>query len=128
MNKLTGCLKGVNLIEGYLTPTEEMNLVGQFSVLNNVLTGTLVSTEPALLVGKLTLINSNNNILNGIITIPPEVPVPNYEGEYTIIPKPFNDEVLQTSGFRMNNNVTVLKIPYYQTSNETGYTIYIGGE
>ena len=126
MSKLTGKLKSINLIKGSLVP-REMNLVGVFSVSNNVLTGTLASAALPALTGQLKSIE-NNNFLNGNITIPPEVSVPNYQGEYVVTPKPFNDKVLQTNGFRMKDNLTVLKIPYHQTSNETGYTIYIGGE
>ena len=83
--------------------------------------------KSGLLVG--TLASIEDKILSGNI-VKPEVSstVPDYQGEYVIIPKPFNNKVLKTSGFKMNNNVTVLKIPYYQTSNETGYTVYIGGE
>lgn len=128
MDQLTGKLKAINLIKGSLTPIE-MSLIGVFSVSDNILTGTLTSAVPAVLTGQLVSIESNkNNFLSGNITIPPEVSVPNYQGEYTITPKPFNNEVLQTNGFKMKNDLTVLKIPYYQTSNETGYTIYIGGE
>lgn len=127
MNQLTGKLEVINLIKGSLTPTE-MNLVGVLSVSNNILTGTLTSAALPVLTGQLVSIENNNSFLSGNITIPPEVPVPNYQGEYIITPKPFNDKVLQTNGFKMKNDLIILKIPYYQTSNETGYTIYIGGE
>ena len=128
MDQLTGKLKVVNLIKGSLTPAE-MSLIGVFSVSDNILTGTLTSAVPTVLTGQLVSIESNkNNFLSGNITIPPEVSVPNYQGEYVVTPKPFNDKVLQTNGFRMKDNLTILKIPYHQTSNETGYTIYIGGE
>lgn len=127
MDQLTGKLKVVNLIKGSLTPAE-MSLIGVFSVSDNILTGTLTSAVPEVLTGQLVSIENNNNFLSGNITMPSEVSVPSYQGEYVITPKPFNNEVLQTNGFKMENDLTVLKIPYYQTSNETGYTIYIGGE
>ena len=126
MDQLTGKLKVVNLIKGSLTPAE-MSLIGVFSVSDNILTGTLTSAVPTVLTGQLVSIE-NDNFLNGNITTPSEVSVPNYQGEYVVTPKPFNDKVLQTNGFRMKDNLTILKIPYHQTSNETGYTIYIGGE
>ena len=126
MDQLTGELKTINLIKGSLTPTG-MNLTGVFSISNNILIGTLTSTELETLTGQLKSIE-NKDFLSGNIVIPPEVPIPNYEGEYIVTPQPFNDEILETAGFRMAEDVTVLKIPYYQTSNETGYTIYIGGE
>ena len=43
-----------------------------------------------------------------------------YEGEYTVIPKANAPTVLAT--------VTVTKIPYYETSNPTGDTVYIASE
>lgn len=125
MDKLVGQLKEINLIKGSLTSTEA-NLVGTISTLNDVLIGTLTSATLPPLTG--TLVSVKKETLNGKITIPPEVPVPNYQEEYIVTPKPFNDEILQTNGFKMTDDVTVLKIPYYQTSNETGYTVYIGGE
>ena len=126
MDQLTGELKTINSIRGSLTPTE-MNLTGVFSISNDILIGTLTSTELEVLTGQLKSIE-NKDFLSGNIVIPPEVPIPNYEEEYIVTPQPFNDEILETAGFRMAEDVTVLKIPYYQTSNETGYTIYIGGE
>ena len=127
MNKLTGQLKEIGLIEGSLSSIDKMNLTGELSILTNTLTGILAFKKSGLLVG--TLASIEDKILSGNI-VKPEVSstVPDYQGEYVIIPKPFNNKVLKTSGFKMNNNVTVLKIPYYQTSNETGYTVYIGGE
>ena len=125
MNELVGQLKEINSIEGFLTSIEA-NLIGTISALNDVLVGTLTSTILPPLTG--TLVSVKEEVLSGKMTIPPEVPVPNYQEEYIVTPKPFNDEILQTNGFKMTDDVTVLKIPYYQTSNEAGYTVYIGGE
>lgn len=50
-----------------------------------------------------------------------------YEGKYTIIPSPEN-QVLETQGKTMKNDVTVKSIPYYETSNFSGITVYIGSE
>ena len=126
MNKLTGQLKKIGLIEGSLSLINGMNLIGELSILTNTLTGILAFKKSGLLVG--TLASIEDKVLNGNITKPEVSTVPNYQGEYLIIPEPFNNKVLKTSGFKMTNNVTVSKIPYYQTSNETGYTVYIGGE
>ena len=52
MSKLTGKLKSINLIKGSLAP-REMNLIGVFSVSNNVLTGTLASAALPALTGQL---------------------------------------------------------------------------
>jgi hypothetical protein len=50
-----------------------------------------------------------------------------YEGEYLITPKPFEDQILATQNLILRHNVLVYKIPYYETSNVTGNTVYIGG-
>nr|DAI31898.1 MAG TPA: hypothetical protein [Caudoviricetes sp.] len=51
-----------------------------------------------------------------------------YEGEYTVIPKANAPTVLETAGKTLNKDVTVTKIPYYETSNPTGDTVYIASE
>lgn len=49
-----------------------------------------------------------------------------YDGEYIVTPKAHNAQVLATEGKVMNDNVTVLKVPYYETSNVyDGKTIFI---
>ena len=49
-----------------------------------------------------------------------------YEGEYTVVPKT-TDQILETEGKTMEDDVTVTAIPYYQTSNpQGGYTVIIG--
>lgn len=50
-----------------------------------------------------------------------------YEGDVDITPSPSSDITLETEGYLMDSDVTVRKIPYYETSNESGITIYIGG-
>lgn len=70
---------------------------------------------------------SNNPELKGYISISrgsSEI----YDGEYTVTPKPFEEQTLETRSKLMANDVTVLAIPYYETSNISGITIYIGGE
>lgn len=48
-----------------------------------------------------------------------------YEGPYNVTPKPFNSIILETNGLLMNDDVTIQKIPYYDTSNLYGTTIFI---
>lgn len=48
-----------------------------------------------------------------------------YEGAYTIIPSIQEQEML-TKNKVMKENVTIEPIPYYETSNESGKTVYIG--
>lgn len=52
--------------------------------------------------------------------------IPVYTGDYDVIPDPDVMQTLQTSGKQMIDNVTVQKIPYYETSNPYGETVYIG--
>nr|DAJ45945.1 MAG TPA: hypothetical protein [Caudoviricetes sp.] len=51
-----------------------------------------------------------------------------YTGGYTVIPKANAPTVLETAGKTLNKDVTVTKIPYYETSNPTGDTVYIASE
>ena len=51
-----------------------------------------------------------------------------YEGEYTITPLARLDQVLPTGGKTLDLDMTVLKIPYFETSNIQGDTVYIGSE
>lgn len=52
---------------------------------------------------------------------------PYYEGEYEITPK-VDAQTLTTKDKLMADDLTVNRIPYYETSNEYGYTAYIGSE
>lgn len=54
--------------------------------------------------------------------------LPKWEGNYTITPKASNKEVLQTKGSVMIDDLTIQQIPYFDTSNEYGTTIYIASE
>lgn len=51
-----------------------------------------------------------------------------YDGQYEVTPSAHNPIVLETREKLMADDVTVLKIPYYETSNESGLTVYIAGE
>lgn len=50
-----------------------------------------------------------------------------YDGEYEITPQP-EAQTLNTKDKLMADDMTIKKIPYYETSNEYGYTAYIGSE
>lgn len=49
-----------------------------------------------------------------------------YDGDYIVKPKAYEDIVLDTSDKLLTDDITVLEIPYYETSNVSGYTVYIG--
>lgn len=50
-----------------------------------------------------------------------------YEGAYEVTPR-VEATVLRTEGKTMEKDLTVKKIPYYETSNELGETVYIAAE
>lgn len=51
-----------------------------------------------------------------------------YDGEYDITPKAYQDQILETADKLMINNVIVHKVPYIETHNESGTTVYIAKE
>ena len=51
-----------------------------------------------------------------------------YDGQYEVTPSAHNPIVLETREKLMADDVTVNKIPYYETSNESGLTVYIADE
>ena len=50
-----------------------------------------------------------------------------YDDDYIITPHVYA-QTLNTKNKLMKDNVSVLAIPYYETSNLSGKTVYIGGE
>ena len=53
---------------------------------------------------------------------------PPYTGEYEVTPKTYDEQVFPTKNKRMIDNLTVKKIPQYEVSNNSGYTLIIGDE
>lgn len=49
-----------------------------------------------------------------------------YDGSYVVIPMVDTEQTLLTANKIMADDVTVRAIPYYETSNQYGKTIYIG--
>lgn len=52
---------------------------------------------------------------------------PDYAGSYEITPID-DEQILNTKNKITREDITVKKIPYFQTSNEYGDTVYIGSE
>ena len=50
---------------------------------------------------------------------------PYYEGEYIVTPLAFEQTILDTDEKVMRDDVTVLEVPYNETSNEYGTTVSI---
>ena len=66
--------------------------------------------------------------ISGQVNIAQSEPWPVYEGSYTATPAPAA-QTLPTAGRRMEQDVTVEKIPVYITENTGhGNTVYIGGK
>lgn len=91
-----------------------MKLKGKLSPVIG-LKGSLTSNEG--LGGKLTV---GDIIINGGYDF--------YSGEYEVLPKANENTILPTKNKILEENVIVLDIPYYEVSNTTGTTIYIGKE
>jgi len=69
---------------------------------------------------------SSKEKLQGTITVPSEH-YEHYQGKYIVTPK-ITSQTLHTANLVMDDDMTVLEIPYYETSNLSGKTVYIGGE
>ena len=74
-----------------------------------------------------TLVGDHHKI-HGSLTIPSVVGAKMYEGAYEVTPLPFEAQTLRTKNKLMGDDVVVLEIPYFETSNVSGTTVYIGGE
>lgn len=81
--------------------------------------------QEAILSGVVSIQESS---LSGKVSIPDAIAVPFYEGEYVVTPKVESDSVLSTKGKQMQQDVTVLKIPQFEVSNESGGKTLIIGE
>ena len=55
-------------------------------------------------------------------------PAQKYRGAYTVTPRAYNEVILDTNGKVMGDNVTVYRVPYFETSNPDGETVYIAAE
>lgn len=51
--------------------------------------------------------------------------VSDYEGLYEVTPMAYTEQVLLTENKRMKHDVTVHMVPYYETTNTHGTTVYI---
>lgn len=63
----------------------------------------------------------------GVLGIPTEgIGYEFYDGVTDVIPSAYDDQVLPTQHKVVNDNITVFKIPTYETSNVSGVTFIIG--
>lgn len=70
---------------------------------------------------------SSDGGLSGKISVSTEYD--SYDEDYEVIPNAFNTQILHTANKVLRQDVTVEKVPYYETSNvQNGITVYIAGE
>ena len=60
----------------------------------------------------------------GVFTAVSDNSIPVYTGRHHVIPKTEGQE-LPTKNTRLTRNITVAAVPYYETFNENGTTVYI---
>lgn len=65
------------------------------------------------------------SVMQGEVVIGNCIEAPPYKGDYVITPK-VDAQTMQTRARYMLDDVTVKAIPYYETANTYGTTIYIG--
>lgn len=54
--------------------------------------------------------------------------VDKYKGEYNVTPKLFQQQELKTKDKLLEKNIIIKEVPYYETSNAQGITVFIGSE
>lgn len=105
----------------------DQRLNGEVEKLDGEIEGELVSVLPSLE----GVIEADDGILilsgDLVIQSTTEVEIPLYDGSYEVSPLARTEVILPTTGKRMEDDVVVLEIPYYETTNESGgYTVIIG--
>lgn len=67
-----------------------------------------------------------NTVLNISANLTTSSNLDYYRDTYIVVPTK-HDQILPTRSKVMLNDISVKKIPYYETSNKVGTTVYIGG-
>lgn len=74
-------------------------------------------------------LSATSATLHGTLTARSVIGVEIYDGAYTVHSEAHEVQTLPTANKQLIKNITVEKIPYYETSNlSDGITIYIGSE
>ena len=84
-------------------------LKGQISA-DRTLSGSLASVKT--LAGRLSVVKDHEK----------------YDGDYSVTPAAFSSQTLETADKILKENITINEVPYYETNNEYGNTVYIGKE
>lgn len=106
--ELVGTIQSTHFLCGVINPTSQ-------------LTGAITNGRIGNLSGTL----QSNGTISGKIAISGNEET--YNGNYIVTPHTYSQS-LPTKNKLMKDDVSVLAIPYYETSNLSGKTVYIGGE
>lgn len=126
--KVQGSISIVNSpVQGNIS--DVLSITGNISLDQNIINQDLSQIQT--LSAELTPINNLNGelspieIISGLISATQGLPT--YKGVYEVTPLPYIGIQLQTAHTRLNQDIIINEIPYYQTSNESGgYTVIIG--
>lgn len=76
--------------------------------------------------GSMNTANMTGTIGNGIVKYDSSTEL--YTGEYNVVPKAAEEQRLPCAGKKMLKDVDIKAIPFFETSNEAGTTVYIAAE
>lgn len=65
---------------------------------------------------------------SGVVTVVHMADLPFYTGATSVIPKAHDEQVLQTQNKIVLDNITITEVPYWETSNSSGMTVFIANE
>ena len=125
------------MLEGKLNPTKPLSaVVDDELVLFGSITGIPILTGFFSGVPQLTGLVSSSGTISASLQAVPEISgrlsvvtvtdAEPYEGEYEVLPRT-DSQTIPVKSKLMKRDLTVDPIPFYETSNPTGTTVYIGG-
>lgn len=76
--------------------------------------------------GSMNTANMTGTIGNGIVKYDSSTEL--YTGEYNVVPRAAEEQKLPCAGKKMLKDVDIKAIPFFETSNEAGTTVYIAAE
>ena len=122
MDTITGEIQLISSISGSVE--SNFDIVGNINISEQV-SGEICSGN----VYPLDIISGDidsEQTIDGKLSILNEVET--YDGDYVVVPAAKSSKILETKDKYLLDNITVLKVPYYQMSNQFGDTVYIASE
>lgn len=98
--------------------------VGEISGSLNAVTIEATLSDIPMLIGSIGV----SETIGADIGVPKTIGGEPYRGDYEVTPSAKVDIILPTKNKAMTDDITVIQIPYYETSNTSGYTVYIASE